>query len=154
MVWAVAVAAQVERLHADRRAFVASSAEVRRKGFYGPDDARAPRQMRADAHLLLIAANQLAKALQHFDGDLRLTAGVTRKHVRALRDWHEHWEGRGRRAKQAVAKFTDDPAAHQWRPDGSGLLGGIVDDEALRTWARHVYDSLVNYDPPSPRAKQ
>jgi hypothetical protein len=150
MQWAYALTVQVDRVHADRLAFMESAERVRQTRFYGHEHAKAPRLMNADSHLCLVAANQLIKALEAFDDDLRLHPGVTREHLTLLRNALEHWEDENGHAQRGMAALGADANSNKWRVDGSGLLGDIVDDLAMRAWAQHVYDDLVDYDPPSP----
>lgn len=146
--WAHVLPWQIDRLYSARTHAVESHEEVLRAGFY-PDEGRWPfMEMDAEAHFALVAARQLLRALRAFDGNDRLPDGLTNAKVRDVRDALEHWDAPG--GSQAAKRLSEqgaDPASHVWRPDGSGVLGGVVADSVLRQWAVDVYADLLRWDP-------
>jgi hypothetical protein len=40
-----------------------------------------------------------------------------------------------------------DPGAHKWSGDGAGVLGELVSDAQLRSWAAAVHEELAEWDP-------
>ena len=147
--WAHVLQVQVGRLHRSRLAVLEGSREVRARRHHGPSDNEPFHLMHAEGHFTLTAAYALTKALQLFDGKLRLPDGLDPEQLKYLRDAVEHWEDQGRAAEWLAARGFD-PLGHQWTLDGPGILGGgAVNDSSLRLWAERVYEDLVNFDPPS-----
>lgn len=65
----------------------------------------------------------------------------------ATRDSHEHWDNPTSPARWASLDADSHFEAHEWDPQGKGVLGGLVADEDLRRWAVAVYDDLVSWTP-------
>jgi len=62
----------------------------------------------------MIAVNQLLRALESFDGDLRLPQGIDERHLRILRNYLEHWDDTDGRAHTASSRGTPCGASLSW----------------------------------------
>jgi hypothetical protein len=146
--WAHVLAWQIDRLHTARQAAMASHEKVLADNYY-PDEARWPfMKMDAEAHFALVAARQLLRALRAFDGNDRLPEGLTNAQVRDVRDALEHWDKPGGSdAANRLARQGADYANHVWFADHTGVLGDVVRDSVLRSWAVTVYADLDRWDP-------
>lgn len=146
--WSHVLAWQIDRLYGARRAALASHEEVMKKSFY-PDEGRWPfMKMDAEAHFALVAARQLLRSLRAFDGDDRLPEGLSNAKVRDVRDALEHWDAQGgSAAAKRLSKDGADASNHVWSAAGPGILGDVVPDAILRTWAVDVYADLQRWDP-------
>jgi len=142
--WSHALPWQIDRLYAARQHALESHERVMKEGFY-PDEARWPfMEMDAEAHFVLVAARQLLRALRAFDGDDRLPVGLTNAQVRDVRDALEHWDRPGGSdAAKRLSQQGADASAHVWALDGTGVLGDVVPDSVLRSWAVTVYAELA-----------
>jgi hypothetical protein len=138
---------QIDRLYAARAAAVESQLASTRKGRHDREDNHPFFVMAADAHFALVAARQLLRALIAFDGDARLPEGMDDAQVRGLRDALEHWDEPDGRAARQMRERGVDPGAHQWSGDGAGVLGQLVSDAELWSWAVAVYEELIEWDP-------
>jgi hypothetical protein len=146
--WAHAVQVQVDRLNRQREAALAQQERFISAAHYGLEDSQVFWQLEAERHYVLTAARQLLRALRNFDDDLRLPGTLTNKNVKLLRDALEHWDQPDGPANEAMKKLGKDPAAHQWKGDGSGgMLGDLVSDVELGEWARKVYEEVASIDP-------
>lgn len=146
--WSHVLKWQIERLHDSRRRALESNEQVRAAGHY-PDEARWPFfEMDAEAHIALVAARQLLRALRSFDDDDRLPDGLSNAQIRDVRDALEHWDAPGgSNASRRLARQGADAASHRWSLEGPGLLGDLVPDDVLARWAADVYIELQRWDP-------
>lgn len=145
--WSHVLIVQIDRLYAARAAAVESQLASFRKGRHDRGDNHPFFVMEADAHFALVAARQLLRALMAFDGDVRMPAGMDDAQVRSLRDALEHWDEPDGRAARQMRERGVDPGAHKWSGDGAGVLGELVSDAQLRSWAAAVYEELAEWDP-------
>lgn len=145
--WSRSVINQVERLRDGRAAALASAAKVKAERFYGHEDAWAFYALEADKHFAMTAARQLLRALQTFDGKDRLPDGLSPSDLRTVRDALEHWDEADGRANRQMRNLGADPASHQWRSSGPGVIAGMIDDTLLVEWATSVYAEVVAWDP-------
>lgn len=146
--WSHVLQWQIDRLYAARRHAVEDHRRVIAGGFY-PDEGRWPfMHMGAEVHFTLVAARQLLRALHAFDGNDRLPEGLTNAQLRDVRDALEHWDAPGGSdAAKRLTRRGGVPEGHRWSADGPGVLGGIVPDSLLRSWATDVYADLARWDP-------
>jgi AcrR family transcriptional regulator len=146
--WAHVLMWQIDRLYAARKEAMASNERFRQDGFY-PDEARWPfMEMDAETLFALVAARQLLRALRAFDDNVRLPSGLTNAQVRDVRDAVEHWDTpSGSEASKRLLQQGADGSKHVWTHAGPGVLGEIVPDAVLRTWAADVYADLGRWDP-------
>jgi hypothetical protein len=134
-------------LRADRAGALASREKVRAAAYYGHEDAWPFHMMEADKHFAMVAARQLLRTLDAFDGDDRLPASMSQHDVRLVRDALEHWDEPTGKANRQMRARGADPGSHSWTQSGAGVLGDVIDDAVLRAWAVAVYDELVTWDP-------
>ncbi len=146
--WAHVLPLPIQALYAARTRAMELHQAVLEAGYY-PDEGRWPfMEMDAEAHLALVAARQLLRALRAFDGNDRLPDGLTSTQVRDVRDALEHWDAPGGSgAAKRLSKQGASPASHVWRHDGSGVLGDVVSDSVLRQRAVDVYADILRWDP-------
>lgn len=141
--WAHVVTWQVDRLRDSRLRAMRSAEHVRKSGYYGHEDAHPFQEMEGERLFVLISARQLIRALEAFDGDLRLPVALDRDDIELIRNAAEHWdepEPTKGWAKKAAEREID-PTLHRWSREGAGLLGTIL-DEHLRGWASDVYEAV------------
>ena len=151
--WAHVLEHQVLRLRQSRSEALATHYQVRVRLLHTPADNQPFHRMRGDAHFVMIACVQLFRALNKFNGDLRLPAQLEKSDLRSLRSALQHWDEGGGRAAREMAELGVNPTSHTWsQAEGKGRLGELPNDEDLRHWASQVYDELVDFDPPSPWA--
>jgi hypothetical protein len=146
LIWALGVTRQVDRVRRARLDFMAEHERTMERGVYDEDSAEPPQRMQAEILLMFIAANQLLRALDAFDGDRRPRQGLDPARIRLLRHALEHWDRPTGRAQTKLAKLGVDPDNNVWRPDGSGVVGD-VDDRDLEAWASAVYEDVRTWDP-------
>lgn len=137
--WAHTTRKQVSRLRNGRDAVVKVSRARQDGGTYTVQDSWPFMELEGDKFFLMMAARQLVRALRAFDDDLRLPEGLTNKQVWLLRNALEHWDRPDGEAMTEMRKRGLDPTSHQWGVDGSGVLGQLVEDDALLEWAERVY---------------
>jgi len=147
--WAHVLDWQVDRLIAARHEAYASTERKRTSGRHTAADNHPFHELDAEKYFTMTAARQLLRALKVFDDDDRLEGNLDRKRIRTLRDALEHWDTADTSRAWADARQmgVDDPESHAWREDGTGLLGGLVADAELQSWARKVYDEVLAVDP-------
>jgi len=146
LIWALGLGRQVERLRIARLDFMAEHERTVARGTYDDESAEPPRRMQAEILLMLIAAGQLLRALDAFDGDRRPQEGLDPERVRLLRNALEHWDDPTGRSQTQLAEKGVDPENNRWRQDGSGIVGD-VDDRELEAWASAVYEDVRSWDP-------
>lgn len=146
LIWALGLQRQVKRVRTARLDFMAEHERTVSRGVYDDESAEPPRRMQAEILMMFIAAGQLLRALDAFDGDRRPSEGLDPERVKTLRNALEHWDDPNGRAQTRLAAAGVDPLNNRWRPDGSGIVGD-VDDVDLEIWAAAVYDDVKAWDP-------
>lgn len=146
LIWALGLERQVKRVRTARLDFMAEHERTMARGVYDDDSAEPPRRMQAEILLMFIAAGQLLRSLDAFDGDRRPHEGLDPERVRLLRNALEHWDEPAGRSQTQLAAQDVDPETNRWRQDGSGVVGH-VDDRDLQAWARAVYEDVRTWDP-------
>jgi hypothetical protein len=147
LAWSTVLHLEVDRLQDSRRAVVTFDRARRGRDTFTPADSLPFYDLDGHAHFTMTAAIQLVRALEAFDGDLRLPSGLDVDRLRALRNALEHWDDTTGRAQKAMAELGASATAHRWERGGAGVLGDIVSDELLAHWARGVYNEIVGIDP-------
>lgn len=147
--WSHVLPWQIDRLYAARHSALNAQADVLARRRHEDEDNWPFMQMDDEAHFALVAARQLLRALNAFDGNDRLPQGLTNAQVRDVRDALEHWDTPGgSRAANRLAEKGADYAKHVCFQDGSGgVLGDVVYDSVLRNWGVAVYADLARWDP-------
>jgi hypothetical protein len=69
-----------------------STEHVRKSGYYGHEDAHPFQEMEASGCSCSISARQLIRALEAFDGNLRLPVVLDRLDLELIRNAAEHWD--------------------------------------------------------------
>lgn len=145
--WAHVLDWQIDRLISARNEVLQSSRRTQASSDHGPVDNYPFHELDAEMHFTMTAARQLLRALRAFDDEDRLEGTLGQHRILTLRDALEHWdEPYGRAWTTARDLGVENPESHAWIEDGGGLLGRLVRDEELQTWARHVYGEVLAID--------
>lgn len=141
--WSWAAIDQLDRLDDARRRVV----EVRHGGT--PEGRVRFWRLDVERHFLLIACNQLRDALNRAarvdDRFKPLRAELPAQAIADLRNALEHRGSEGRRRKHE-AHYGESPDAHRWASTGGGVLGGAVDDGALRGALVAIHAALLDIE--------
>jgi hypothetical protein len=63
-----------------------------------------------------------------------------------LRHAVEHWNQPDGGSQKWLTDNDGDPNGHSWQMSGSGVLGGLISDDALEAWGRSVYADVLAID--------
>ena len=117
--WAHVVTWQVDRLRDSRLRAMRSTDRVREFRYYGHMDAHPFQETEGERLFVLISARQLVRALEAFEGELRLPAALDRNDLELIRNAAEHWD-EPNPTKGWVKKAAErriDPTLHRWSPE-------------------------------------